>query len=109
LSETCFKNTLFKFFQEDSNRRNWLNWYADVRGFSASFLRSSEKSDVCTVKAVEAEKIFISKTGASNYKPPLLELSFELINFLRVAPVIDYMPSAYFGGQGGEIKWWKLP
>jgi hypothetical protein len=82
--------------------------YVDVRGSCVLFCKGNPESMSTTVvPAAEAEYLCLTK-GSDNGEPPLLTLTFELINFLRIAPVVDYKPTSYLGGEIGIKDRWKL-
>jgi hypothetical protein len=107
MGQEFLKSTLFEFFQAN-DRRCWPNMYADVRGTCARFLEGDSAPTVTTAIPNEAEYLCLTDPAAENYLPPLLDLTFELINFLRVAPVVDYKPTSYLGSNIGQNSWWKL-
>ena len=107
LSQELLKDVLFEFFQAN-DRSCWPNMYADVRGTCARFLKGGPAPTGTTVVPNEAEYLCLTDPGAENYLPPLLDLTFELINFLRVAPIVDYKPTSYLGSDIGLNNWWKL-
>jgi hypothetical protein len=102
------RDAVLEFLRAHPDRRRWPNIYADIRGVSAHFLKGELQARSVTVIPTEAEYLCITDTGGENYLPPLLDLTFELINFLRIAPIVDYKPTAYLGGNIGQSHWWKL-
>nr|WP_314266766.1 DUF6602 domain-containing protein [uncultured Moellerella sp.] len=92
----------FQIFYENNPLMNtWPNIYADVRGSSLRFIT---KEFTATAIPSDAFGFIISDPDAENYTPPLLEITFELLNFLRITPLIDYNPCDYFYGTVGESK-----
>lgn len=108
LTPDSLKDAVLEFLYAHPDRRHWPNMYADVRGVSVRFLKSSPNPTEVTVIPAEAEYLCLTDPSAQNYLPPLLDLTFELVNFLRVAPVVDYKPTAYLGGEIGNNRRWKL-
>lgn len=108
LSQDSLKDVLLYFLQDNKDRRHWLNLYVDVRGTAAHFIKGVPEEVQSTVVTSEAECLALTDPGAEGHLPPLLELTFELVNYLRIAPIIDYSPVAYLGATGGPIKWWRL-
>jgi len=109
LGQDFLKDTLLHYFHQiQTDRRLWPNMYVDVRGTCARFLKGSSKPNGVTAIPSEAEFLCLTDPHGENYLPPLLDLTFELINFLRVAPIIDYKPTAYLGCNIGPHRWWKL-
>jgi len=90
-----------------SPRRIWPNIYADLRRFSFTYLSEVEPANATAIPS-EAKYIAVTEPDTPGFVPPLLDLTFELLNFLRVAPVIDYKPTDYLFAGTGKIKWWKL-
>lgn len=87
------------FFQSNPDMSEWPNMYVDVRGSSFRYI---EENFTVTAVPTKAYGFIISDAKAENYTPPLLEITFELLNFLRVAPLVDYNPCDYFYGSVGE-------
>ena len=101
LSADTLSETFQKFHQENPNRNVWPNMYVDVRGSSFRYIEEDFKVTAVPQKAFG---FIISDTDADNYTPPLLEITFELLNFIRVTPLIDYNPCDYFYGTVGSSK-----
>ena len=108
LTQDSLRDALLEFLRARPDRRHWPNMYADVRGVCARFLKGGPNPTEATVIPAEAGYLCLTDPSAENYLPPLLDLTFELINFLRVAPVVDYKPTAYLGGTIGHNRWWNL-
>jgi Domain of unknown function (DUF6602) len=80
-------------------RREWPNLYVDANGFLAGYLVPKGQPDEAAqlgldVKAPTAKKLVIYRPkgeGAS----PLLQLAFELVNWFRVVPKIDFKAVDY--------------
>lgn len=108
LASDSLKDALIQFLQRCPDRRLWPNIYADIRGGSVRFLKGDLQPSKLTVVPAEAEYLCITDNGAIDHRPPLLDLAFELINFLRIAPTVDYKPTAYLGGNIGQARWWKI-
>lgn len=106
LSREALRQELFSFMQANS-RRIWPNFYADVRHFSANYLSSANPS-LATAIPSEAQYLAITDSAADNFVPPLNELAFEIVNFLRVAPIVDYKPTDYLSAGSGKFNWWKI-
>ena len=48
-----------------------------------------------------------------DFAPPLIELAFEVMNFLRVTPLIDYKTTSYLLDPytlttSAHVKFWKI-
>lgn len=115
LSEAKLSQALLKFLRAN-DRSIWFNLYVDLNRFSASYMRhigtddsvSNTQSIEITVVPSEAECLYITDNSASNYVPPLADLAQELVNLLRVAPLVDFLPSAYLWRQAGKLTWYKI-
>lgn len=96
-----------RVFLKDNPRSIWPNFYADVRNLSVAYL---ETGDTQKIHAVPGAATHLALTDASdiNSVPPLIELSFEILNFLRVIPVIDYKPTDYLFDSSGQTTWWNI-
>lgn len=90
-----------QFIEDEENINYWPNMYVDVRGSSLRYTTWDHK---VTVIAKDAHAFLISDPDAENYTPPLLELAYELISYLRVAPLVDFQPHEYFYGSCGKPK-----
>lgn len=108
LGQDSLKDVLLDFLRTNRDQRQWPNLYVDVRGSAAHFIKGDPANVKSTVVTSEAECLALTDPEAEGYLPPLLELTFELVNYLRIAPIIDYSPTAYLGATGGRIKWWKI-
>lgn len=75
-------------------RSLWPNLYVDVHEFDIAYTgeRSLETTTDCTHAQSSATRI----NGV-----PLADLAFELANWTRVCPLVDYRASSYFGLAGG--------
>ena len=107
LSKNTLREELFKFFKENPNRNHWPNVYADVRELCAFYLKSVNPCQ-STVISDEAQYLGFTDSAADNFVPPLIELAFDVVNFLRVAPVIDFSPTDYLPAASGKHDWWKI-
>ncbi|MBI2125760.1 MAG: hypothetical protein HYU02_00365 [Thaumarchaeota archaeon] len=76
-------------FLRSSPRKHWPNFYADVRNMAAYYLDSGNPHGV-TYDPNKAKYLFISDRQSEIFIPPLIELACELVNFLRVAPLVDF-------------------
>ena len=101
LSSNTLKNSFINFFEKTLDMNLWLNMYADIRGSSVRYI--TEKMSVSVIPS-QASALYISDPDGGNYTPPLLEITYELVNLIRVAPIIDYNPCDYFYGVAGQAK-----
>ncbi|MBM4431458.1 MAG: hypothetical protein FJ026_14105 [Chloroflexi bacterium] len=109
LSRETLARELGCFFRANPNRNHWPNVYADIRNLSAIYLKSVNPA-APTVVPGEAGYLGLTKSSSDDFVPPLIELAFEVLNFLRVAPQIDYSPTDYLlAGRGsGEVDWCRI-
>lgn len=61
-----------------------------------------------TVITKDAVALALTDPNADNLVPPLIELTFELVNLLRVSALVDFSPRDYFLEQSGRMNWWTL-
>ena len=101
LSSKSLKGEFINFFKKTSDKNLWPNMYADVRASSFRYVDEKEHVTVIPRKAVA---FAISDPEAENYTPPLIELAYELVSYLRVVPLIDFQPHEYFYGVCGKAK-----
>lgn len=106
LKRDTLRQELLKFLQS-TPRSYWPNFYADVRHLAAFYLRSTEPAEI-TVRPEEASFLAVTDDTSDNFVPPLIELASELLDFLRVAPLVDYRKTAYLLSGGGRMNWWKI-
>jgi hypothetical protein len=102
------KDAMLELLRAHPDRRHWPNIYCDIRAVSGLFLKEGPNGTNATVIPTEAEYFCLTDPSAENYVPPLLDMTFELINFLRIAPIVDYKPTAYLGGKIGQNRRWKI-
>jgi hypothetical protein len=75
-------------------RSLWPNLYVDVHEFDIAY--AGERSSATTTDCTHAQTTATRINGV-----PLADLAFELANWTRVSPLIDYRASSYFGLAGG--------
>lgn len=108
LSRPTFIATLFDFFQTNG-REVWPNLYIDVHKFAAEYLEGIAPGSNATVVASNAKCLGITDNKSPGFIPPLVELAFEIVNFLRISPTIDFKPTEYIYSKGGKITGIPLP
>jgi len=108
LTQDAVKTAWIDFLQECPSRREWPNLYVDVRHFSGAYLKRGEPPTATTV-AGDADCLYLTDPRATDRVPPLLEMTFELLNFIPVAATIDFSPTAYLFSKSGPFHWWRLP
>lgn len=96
------------FLKLNPNRREWPNFYADVRNFSGLYMKSTEPAAMTVVPA-EAVYLALTEAGDADAPAPLLELTFELINLLRGSALVDFSPREHLFKEGGRAQWCQLP
>ena len=102
IAEASLVVNLQEFFKV-RNRREWFNLYVDISSFTVCYQRQRGQSDigsshlptVVMVIPYEAEELFVGDPNAVGRQPPLSHLAQELVNFLRVAPLVDFLPTSY--------------
>jgi hypothetical protein len=96
LTADSLKDGLLKFMHEN-DRRLWPNSYADVRGPAAVYFKRDPNTISKLADTADAEFLGLTNSAGKDERPALLELTERLLDFLRVAPLVDYSPSEYFG------------
>jgi len=100
-------------FCESHVRREWFNMYIDVNAFSVAYARAV-KTDDSVERGLEdafiantsmADRLAVTDKSSAGFVPPLADLAQELVNFIRVAPIIDFLPTSYLWDQSGRIDW----
>lgn len=115
LSKLKLSQELLNFLRSNG-RHLWFNMYVDVNAFTASYMRprkegdsvSSAQSDMTMATPSEADRLCVTDISDPNSTPPLADLAQELVNFLRVAPLVDFSPTAYLWSQTGRMNWYKI-
>ena len=107
LSRDTLGQELHSFLSATPDRKYWPNFYADVRTLSATYMKAVDPAEVTAVPQ-DAQYLALTDNSAPGFVPPLLELTFELVNFLRVAPTVDYKPTDYLFAGSGKVDWIKL-
>lgn len=99
-------------FMLGRDRAEWPNHYVDVHRFVAGFWGSHTHDPGgpahTTFGAVPREYFAIVEAQPGWH--PLTSLAFELCNYLRVAPVVDYSATDYLAPPeaGVPVRWWKI-
>lgn len=101
LSTKSLEAVFQKYFESTPNKGLWPNMYCDVRGSSFRYISQDQR---VIVDPRAAAAYAISDPKIENYNPPLIELAYELISILRVLPLVDFAPDAYFHGVSGRAK-----
>ena len=91
-------------FLKCNDRRLWPNLYVDVYGSTVSYMRARRPSDSVSVDDNEivrgndpndAERLFTSLPNLPNSRAPLAFLAQDLLDFLRVTPLVDFLTTDY--------------
>jgi hypothetical protein len=107
----------FRAWLQGHGRREWPNLYIDVHRFAAlyryihpedRYLRPEERSRgyVVGTNAMTAEEFVVSDL---TNETPLVVLGYELLNWFRVVPTIDFDPMDYFPHRSQVHQSWPLP
>lgn len=107
LARDTLRTEWLGFVSKNEDRRLWPNFYADVRGFSGSYMDSLDPAHA-TVIAAKAIALALTDPADSTVVAPLLELTFELVNYIRIAAHIDFSPRDYLLQESGRVDWWPL-
>lgn len=95
----------FLGFLRSNPKTHWPNFYADVRHLAISYL---SKPDAVTVVPSEANFLAVTRYSPGSAVPPLVALAFEVNNFLRVSPLVDYKPTSYMLSKPEEVNYYPL-
>ena len=106
LSKKAFTAEMLSFLHSN-DRRHWPNMYVDVGHFAMAYLDSIEPA-VITAIPQTAKYIAVTNDQVPNYIPSLIELAHEVVNFLRICPVVDFKPTDYILSQAGTINWTEI-
>jgi hypothetical protein len=98
-------------------RREWPNLYIDVHRFAAlyRYLHPEDRylppkdwslGHVVASNAMTAEEFVVSDPTT---EAPLVVLGYELLNWFRVVPTIDFDPMDYFPHKAQVHQSWPLP
>jgi hypothetical protein len=106
LSIDVFRDEMLAFLR-NNDRRHWPNMYADLRHFCSVYLTADAPAKY-TFRPAEAVYFGISDSTTDNYVAPLIELAFEIVNFLRIFPLIDWKPTDYILAAHGNTHVVKI-
>lgn len=56
----------------------------------------------------QARFLTVTDSTDPRFVAPLFEFAVSLLDYLRIAPLVDYKPDAYLAVQGGAIRWWRI-
>lgn len=100
-------------FTKGLPRRLWPNMYVDVNNTFITWLKTAEAGLVMNANVMEATHLGATKKGTEGFVEPLIEFAQEILNFLRVASVIDFSPAAYMHARSGRVDFgpidWETP
>jgi len=89
-------------------RHLWPNLYVDAIDFHLTYLTfGGTEEPAITCDTTKAEAIALEKRSPS-HPGPLVVLAQEMVNFLRIYPLIDFLPSSYFYNSSGDILWKRI-
>jgi hypothetical protein len=105
LSQKALVQELLRFLRS-APQRSWPNLYVDVHRFVLGYNEPHEVPQ--SFGAVPGDHIAL--VGAETGRAPLIDLAFELCNYLRVAPLIDYSAVDYLApcAEARDVKWWRV-
>ena len=85
-------------------RGEWPNLYVDVNSLTVTY---EAPNGLFGTRTSDAIGFVVTEIRSWS---PLFELAFEVLNVLRITPLIDYKPTAYFGAgtQGGSVTRFTL-
>jgi hypothetical protein len=106
LSKDRLAEELLKYL-ESNPRKLWPNLYVDVRHTTGFFYKKG-KPNLGFIEPKKAKYLVLTDETQENFVPPLLDLAFDILSFLRVSPQIDYNPDDYLklGSSPGDS--WKI-
>lgn len=106
LTRDALKDEWIAFLKAYPSRTDWPNFYADVRHFAGLYMSSL---DPPAMTVIPSKAICLALTDEDDLaRPPLLELTFELVNLLRISELIDFSPRGYLWAESGKVQWWKI-
>jgi len=102
MSEPKLERALLDFLRANE-RRVWFNLYVDINNFSVCYLRDRQEADSVSADSdflagadhTWAQRLFTTIKGSEHFTPPLGQLAQSLVNFLRVTPLVDFLPTDY--------------
>lgn len=97
----------FLRYMGTTRRGSWPNIYVDLRSLSLQYIGGSP--EILSSVPSEATHLAVTDPSADQAAPPLVDLTFELLNFLRVTNLIDYLPTGYFNAGPRKLARWPLP
>jgi hypothetical protein len=105
LSTEVFVREMLRFMRNEP-RRVWPNLYVDARSFVMGYHKPDD--DPPSFVAIPGDHIAV--VGADSGRAPLVDLAFELCNYLRVAPLVDYSAVDYLAPRAHDtgLRWWRV-
>jgi hypothetical protein len=97
MTEKSFRAEYLAWLQTHA-RRDWPNLYVDVNGSLAGYLvpdRSAEATEFKLGAVPMIASRLVIYQPEDKRASPLLQLAYELVNFFRVAPKIDFSATDY--------------
>lgn len=111
LSEDRFWRDLMRFLFEHP-QREWPSHYVDVHWFAAGYWAASHQHSPTDIPHTSFGAITWGNLAVADAGPgwfPLISLAYELCNYLRIAPLIDYSASAYLAPpEDGRYRWYRI-
>jgi hypothetical protein len=104
LAKQGLLNSLLHYCRNQPKRQLWPNLYVDLRGPTVRYTKTNPEGQTFTTRTAEARRICITEATSAEFTAPLIEFTYELLNFLRIAPLIDYLPSTYIGMEIGPTQ-----
>jgi len=100
-------------FTKGLPRRFWPNMYVDVNNTFITWLHQTEDGLVMNANVMKATHLGATRKGSEGFVEPLIEFAQEILNFLRVASVIDFSPAAYMHARSSSVSFgpidWETP
>jgi hypothetical protein len=94
-------------FMRANPRRLWPNTYVDIRVGDMAFANVPGTEPMETNWSFDKARA-MTMTEAPSSIAPLLQLARSLLDFLRITPLIDYLPASYLDLPGEKHRWWRL-
>jgi len=95
-------------YMRTHSRRFWPNAYVDIHRLHVAFAETVASDTATNWDYDNARALSITDAADPRFIAPLIEFVGSLLDFLRITPLIDYLPSSYLPLRGGRVRTWPL-
>ncbi|MBV1795843.1 hypothetical protein KSF81_01550 [Siccirubricoccus sp. G192] len=108
MTELSVVRIVREFLAAHPEKHLWPNLYSDINGISLCYI-SEGSNGILTTDPQKAAGIAVTRADANSSDSSLIQATFEIMNFLRIAPLIDFKPTSYFPINVQNVQIYNLP